>query len=203
MLSPASLSPALLAALFTFAAVGSITPGPNNIMLMVSGVNFGLRRTVPQMAGIFTGLIIIMAATGLGLGYLFFQFPVVRVVLMAAAIAYTLFLSWRIASAGSLGGGALAEPMPYLGSVTFQAVNPKLWLMAITAATLYVHPRSVVGDTVLVTGMFSLVNIPSMLVWAGGGVGLRQVLQKPGRIRIFNIAMGLLLAASVLVLLRN
>ena len=173
-------SPTLLAALFVFAAVGSVTPGPNNIMLMVSGVNFGIRRTVPQMAGIFTGLFVITAAVGLGLGYVFSHFPLVRVGLMLAGIAYTLWLAWRVATAGSLGGGTLARPLRYVPALTFQAINPKLWAMAITAVALYVRPRHVLSDTALVTATFSLANTPAMLVWAGGGAGSAPDTAKTG-----------------------
>jgi len=196
-------SPALLASLFTFVAVASVTPGPNNIMLMVSGVNFGIRRTVPQMAGIFTGLFLINVATDLGLGFLFSEYPLVRVALMVLGIAYTLWLAFRIATAGSLGGGTLAHPLRYPASVAFQWVNPKLWAMSIAAASLYIRPQHMLADTALVTGVFSLINIPAMLIWAGFGALLRQALQAPGRIRTFNIAMGLLLAASVLLFLRD
>ena len=202
-MSDAAYSPSLLAALFLFAAVGSVTPGPNNIMLMVSGVNFGIRRTVPQMAGIFSGVFVILVATGLGLGYLFLHFPLLRVTLMAAGILYTLYLAARIMLSGSVGGATLARPLSYPGSVLFQAVNPKLWAMAITAVAIYVRPRHLVADTALVVGVFSLINIPAMLVWAGFGMGLREALQAPGRVRVFNIVMGLLLAASVLAFLRN
>jgi threonine/homoserine/homoserine lactone efflux protein len=198
MMTDPALSPTLLAALFVFVAVGSITPGPNNIMLMVSGVNFGIRRTAPQMAGIFTGLFAITAATGLGLGFLFSEFPLVRIGLMLAGIGYSLWLAWRIATAGSLGGGTLAHPLRFWPSVTFQAINPKLWATAITAVALYVRPGHTLTDTILVTATFAVINVPAMLVWAGFGVGLRQALQEPGRVRIFNIVMGLALAASVL-----
>ena len=203
MLTDIYLSPTLLLALVLFAAVSTVTPGPNNIMLMVSGVNFGIRRTLPQMAGIFTGLIVIVMASGLGLGYVFAEYPIVRVTVMFLGIAYTLYLAVRIAAAGSLGGGSLAHPLRYLPSVAFQWVNPKLWAMAITAVALYVRPVHAMADTALLTVVFSLVNIPVMLLWAGFGVGLREVLQVPGRIRIFNIAMGLLLAVSVLAFLHR
>jgi threonine/homoserine/homoserine lactone efflux protein len=172
-----AFSPALLVALFVFAAVGSITPGPNNIMLMVSGVNFGIRRTVPQMAGIAAGLYLITAATGLGLGFVFSHFPLVRIAMMLAGVGYSLWLAC-------------------------QAINPKLWATAITAVALYVRPGHTLTDTMLVTGTFAVINVPAMLVWAGFGVGLRRALQEPGRVRIFNIVMGLSLAASVLAFLR-
>jgi threonine/homoserine/homoserine lactone efflux protein len=197
-----AISPTLLAALFVFAAVGSITPGPNNIMLMVSGVNFGIRRTVPQMAGIAAGLNLITAGTGLGLGFVFSHFPVVRIAMMLAGVAYTLWLAWRIASAGGLGGTTMAQPLSFWASLTFQAINPKLWAMAISAVVLYVRPGHTLTDTILVTGTFAVINVPAMLVWAGFGVGLRKALQEPGRVRIFNIVMGLSLAASVLAFLR-
>lgn len=197
------LSPTLLAALLVFTVAGTLTPGPNNIMLMVSGVNFGIRRTVPQMVGVFTGFLLINVAVGLGLGLLFSHFPLVRVALMLAGILYTLWLAWRVATAGSLGGGELAHPLTFGAALIFQTVNPKLWAVAITAAALYVRPGHVLFDTALVTGMFSLVQLPAMLIWTGFGVGLRQALEVPGRIRLFNIAMGLLLAASVLAFVRN
>src|ERR1700733_10704576 len=126
-----AFTPTLLAALFAFAAVNSVTPGPNNIMLMVSGVNFGIRRTVPQMAGIFSGVFAIVAATGLGLGFLFLHFPLLRVTLMLAGILYTLYLAARIMLSGSVGGTSLAKPLSYAGSVLFQAGNPKLWARAV------------------------------------------------------------------------
>jgi len=202
MFADASLSPTLLAALFVFVAVGSVTPGPNNIMLMVSGVNFGIRRTLPQMAGIFIGLAAVNIAVGLGLGWVFAHFPLVRVALMFAGIAYTLWLAWNIASAGSLGGGTLAHPLSFPASLAFQWINPKLWMTSIAAVALYVRPRHVVADTALVTGMFSLLNVPVMFLWAGSGAGLRGALQKPGRVRVFNLAMGLLLAGSAVAFLR-
>ena len=107
------LPPATIIALMWFTLVNSITPGPNNIMLATSGVNFGVRRTVPQMAGVFTGLLVITVAIGLGLGAIFSEYPVVRDVLRVAGIGYILFLAWKIATSGSLGGGELPHPMRY------------------------------------------------------------------------------------------
>jgi threonine/homoserine/homoserine lactone efflux protein len=196
------LSPAMLAALFSFQLVTSITPGPNNIMLATSGVNFGLRRTFPQMAGINSGLLLIIIGTGLGLGTVFSHYPLVRQLLEALGIGYTLWLSWKIATAGSLGGGELAHPMRYGAAFAFQWVNPKLWLMAIANVALYVRPGHTLADTAVVTVLLASINVPVMFLWAGFGVGLREMLQNRARIRVFNIVMGLLLAASVLALLR-
>ena len=196
------LPPATLATLFSFAAVTSVTPGPNNIMLAVSGVNFGIRRTLPQMAGITIGVLLIFIGTGLGLGFLFSHYPAVRRVLEVLGIAYTLWLAWKIASAGSLGGGDLPQPMRFSGSFAFQWVNPKLWLMAVATVSLYVRPGHTLADTAAVTATLGVINVPVMFLWAGFGAGLRDMLKLPGRIRLFNIAMGALLAASIIAFLR-
>jgi threonine/homoserine/homoserine lactone efflux protein len=196
------LPPAMIAALFSFALVSSITPGPNNIMLAVSGVNFGLRRTLPQMFGIFTGLMMIVIAIGLGLGFVFSHFPLVRQALRIGGIVYTLWLAWKIATAGSLGGGDLPHPLRFSGAFAFQWVNPKLWVMAVATVALYVRPGHTLADTALVTLLLASINWPVMFLWAGFGAGLRDMLLVPARIRAFNIIMGLALAASVLTLLR-
>ncbi len=202
MQSGTILPPAMIAALFSFALVSSITPGPNNIMLAVSGVNFGLRRTLPHMIGIFTGLMLIVIAIGLGLGFVFSHYPLVRGGLRIGGILYTLWLSWKIATAGSLGGGEMPHPMRFSGAFAFQWVNPKLWVMAVAIVALYVRPGHTLADTALVSAMQAAISWPVMLLWAGFGAGLRDMLQIPARIRAFNIVMGLALAASVLALLR-
>jgi threonine/homoserine/homoserine lactone efflux protein len=195
-------SPATIAALFSFAFVTSVTPGPNNIMLATSGVNFGIRPTIPHMAGISSGLLIIIVGTGLGLGAVFSAYPLVRQILEIVGVVYTLWLAWKIATAGSLGGGDLPHPMAYGAAFAFQWVNVKLWLMAIAIVALYVRPGHTLADTATVTFVLALINVPVMLMWAGFGAALRETLQLPGRIRVFNIVMGLLLAASVAALLR-
>jgi threonine/homoserine/homoserine lactone efflux protein len=196
------LPPAMIAALFSFALVSSITPGPNNIMLATSGVNFGIRRTIPHMAGINAGVLLVMVASGLGLGVVVSAYPSVRRVLMVLGILYTLWLSWKIASAGSLGGGALPHPLRFPGAFAFQWINVKVWLMTVTLAALYVRPGHTLADTALVTCVLGVINVPAMLFWAGFGAGLKNLLQDPRRIRVFNVIMGLLLAATVIVLLR-
>jgi threonine/homoserine/homoserine lactone efflux protein len=196
------ISPATMAALFSFGIVISITPGPNNIMLATSGVNFGLWRTVPQMAGITTGVLLAIIGTGLGMGVVFTQYPLLRQILQGAGIAYTLWLAWKIGTAGSLGGGDLPHPMRYGASFAFQWVNPKVWLTAIGTVALYMRPGHTLVDTATITAVIAVINVPVMLLWTGFGVGLREFLKAPGRIRFFNAAMGLALAASVISLLR-
>ena len=196
------LPPAMIAALFSFALVSSITPGPNNIMLAVSGVNFGLRRTLPHMLGIFCGLMMIVIAVGLGLGFVFSHYPLVREALRIGGIVYTLWLAWKIAVAGSLGGGELPHPLRFGAAFAFQWVNVKLWVMAVATVALYVRPGHTLTDTALVTVMLAVISWPVMFLWAGFGAGMRDFLRIPARIRAFNIVMGLALAASVLALLR-
>ena len=202
MQSGTILPPAMIAALFSFALISSITPGPNNIMLAVSGVNFGLRRTLPHMLGIFFGLMVIVIAVGLGLGFVFSHYPLVREALRIGGIVYTLWLAWKIAVAGSLGGGELPHPLRFGAAFAFQWVNVKLWVMAVATVALYVRPGHTLTDTALVTVMLAVISWPVMFLWAGFGAGMRDFLRIPARIRAFNIVMGLALAASVLALLR-
>ena len=197
------MSQSLFVAFVVFATVMFITPGPNNIMLAVSGVNFGVRRTLPQMAGIELGVFLIDILCGLGLGTIFSLYPPVRLGLQILGGLYTLWLAWKIASAGSLGGGDLPHPLPFPNSFAFQWINPKLWTMAVTTMALYVRPGHTVADTALITGILAVLNVPVMLLWAGFGAGLRDMLAVPARVRIFNIVMGLLLAASVAALVRT
>ena len=131
-------SPQLLAALAAVAFVSSITPGPNNAMLMASGANFGFGRTLPHLAGVAIGFAILLLAVGLGLGGLFTAFPFLHVVLKVVGAGYLLWLAWKIATAkgvsGKAGGG---RPITFLQAVGFQWVNPKGWSMALTAITVY------------------------------------------------------------------
>lgn len=201
-MEPATFLPSTaLLSLCWFAAIASITPGPNNIMLAAAGVNFGVRATFPQMAGISAGLILATAAAGLGLGTLFSEYPALREVLKFAGVLYILYLSWRIATAGSLGAGELPHPMRFGATLGLQGANVKLWTAAIATVALYVRPGHTLADTAVVTLAFALINLPAMFVWAGGGAGLREALKRPARIRAFNIVMGLALAISVLPLL--
>jgi threonine/homoserine/homoserine lactone efflux protein len=197
----AFLPPAMLLSLCWFAFIGSITPGPNNILLAASGVNFGVRAAVPQMAGIFLGIVAVTLASGFGLGAVFSAFPMVRGAVRVLGFAYVLWFAWRIASAGSLGGGALPHPMTFGTSLSIQPLNLKLWMTAIATVALYVRPGHTAADTVTVAAAFALLNLPCMFVWAGFGAMLREALQVPGRIRVFNLGMAAALVASVVPLL--
>lgn len=197
------MPPDTLLALLAFAGVSSVTPGPSNFMLLASGANFGFRRTVPQIIGIAAGLGSVLLGVGLGLGALLVAVPAVHWVLKLAGGAYLLYLAWRIATTRSMGSGAtVAKPLTMAEAAAFQWVNPKAWVAAIGAMAVYVSPEAPFTSVVLVAAIVAIAVLPSLAAWTGFGVAIRDLLAEPRRLRLFNIAMGLLLAASLWPLLR-
>lgn len=187
----------LLIALVGFAFATSVTPGPNNMMLLASGVNFGLRRTVPHMLGISIGHSFMVFLVGIGLAGLFVAFPVLSLVLKVLSVAYMCWLAWKIATAAPKGPGqATGKPFTFGQAAAFQWVNPKAWAMALSATTIYAPDRSI-ASMALVAAVFALVNLPSVSVWAALGQGLRRWLADGARLRIFNITMAVLLVLSL------
>jgi len=190
-------------ALSVYAFVTSISPGPSNFMLLASGANFGFARTVPQVLGITLGFKSLLLGVGLGLGAVLTAVPALDVGLKLAGGAYLLHLSWRIAMSRSLGdGGGAGRPLTFLESAAFQWVNPKAWVVAVTAMAVYTSPDAPFVSVLLISAAFALVNLPSVSAWAGFGVALRGFLADPARLRWFNGAMGLLLAATLWPLVR-
>lgn len=187
----------LLIALLGFAFVTSVTPGPNNMMLLASGVNFGLRRTVPHMLGISMGHALMVFLVGLGLAGVFKAWPPALTVLKIASVGYMLWLAWKIAHAGAPGEGRVKpQPLTFGQAAAFQWVNPKAWAMALGAVSAYVTEPSVAAYA-LVAGVFALVNLPSVGLWAAAGQALRRWLDGPGRLRAFNWTMAGLLVLSL------
>jgi threonine/homoserine/homoserine lactone efflux protein len=187
----------LFLALAGFALVTSVTPGPNNMMLLASGVNFGFRRTLPHMLGISIGHAVMVFLVGLGLAGIFTAWPPALTALKIVSVAYMLWLAWKIAHAAAPGeGGAKARPMTFLQAAAFQWVNPKAWAMALGAVSAYVPVPSVWAYAV-VAGVFAAVNLPSVSVWAGAGQVVRRWLETPGRLRAFNWTMAGLLVLSL------
>lgn len=187
-------------ALVSFAFVASITPGPNNIMLAASGVNFGFTRTIPHMLGIGAGFMALLLAAGFGMGVVFTAFPALKTILKVAGAAYMLWLAWKIAFAGSGGDGGQspARPLTFWEAAAFQWVNPKGIVMALGAMAVYVRPERPVAAVVAVTLIFGLVNVPSIGTWAGFGPVLRNLLREPAKLKAFNVVMALLLVVSIL-----
>jgi threonine/homoserine/homoserine lactone efflux protein len=191
-------------ALLVYAFVTSVTPGPNNLMLLASGVNFGFVRTIPHMLGISAGFLSLLLGVGLGLGAVLTAFPALHILLKVAGGAYLLYLAWRIAMSRSMGNGAEAQgrPMTFFEAAAFQWVNPKAWVMAVTAMAVYTNPQAAFLSVILIGVAFTVVNLPSVSVWAGFGTALRGFLADPVRLKWFNIAMGVLLAATLWPMLR-
>ena len=189
----------LIFALITFAAVSSITPGPNNLMLMASGANFGLLRTVPHMLGVSIGFVFMVVLVGAGLVQIFDAYPVSYTVLKVLSVSYLLFLAWKIASNrkppsnGETGG----TPMTFLQAAAFQWVNPKAWSMALTALGVYSPPAPTILNIVLVAVIFGLTNLPAITTWVLMGQQMSRFLNTPRRLMVFNITAGLLLVATL------
>lgn len=194
----------LLTAFVLFAFVSSITPGPNNTMLLASGVNFGVRRSIPHALGISVGFMVMVLAVGLGLGEVFKAWPALYTVLRYTGAAYLLYLAWKIATSGPVGtaSSSARKPLGFWGAAAFQWVNPKAWVMAVTAMALYTDPDRPLMTLATVTLAFALVNLPCVSSWAAFGMALRNFLSEPSRLKWFNICMGIALAATLWPMLR-
>lgn len=187
----------LLLAFVLFAVATAGTPGPNNMMLLASGANFGFRRTIVHILGISVGLGVMVLAMGLGLSGAFKAWPILHDVLRWVGGAYLLWLAWKIATAKGISDKEPGtKPMTFLGAAAFQWVNPKAWAMALTAATTYTPEGSSLA-VVIVAGTFMLVGLPCCAAWAGFGQGLRRFLDRPPVLRAFNLTMAALLVASL------
>ena len=187
----------ILIGLTGFAFVSSITPGPNNLMVMASGANFGFWRSIPHMLGISLGFMLMVFLVGLGLAQIFETYPALHNVLKVVSVVYMCWLAWKIAiAAPPKKGEAAGTPMTFLQAAAFQWVNPKAWAMALTAVTVYSLGSSVWAAG-LVALVFGVVNGPSISIWALMGLQLRRVLTNPARLRAFNWLMAALLVASL------
>ncbi|CAG8863617.1 Cysteine/O-acetylserine efflux protein [Pseudomonas fluorescens] len=193
----------LFTAFVLFAFVSSITPGPNNTMLLASGVNFGVRRSIPHALGISIGFMVMVLAVGLGLGEVFKAWPMLYSILRYTGAAYLLYLAWKIATSGPLGasGPGAHKPMGFWGAAAFQWVNPKAWVMAVGAITTYTPAQGYVVNVIVIAAVFALVNLPSVGVWVMFGSALRNVLQNPRWLMLFNLLMATLLVISLYPLL--
>lgn len=193
------LSPELISAFMLFAFVSSITPGPNNTMLLASGVNFGFRRTIPHALGISAGFMVLVLAVGLGLGGVFKAVPMAYTVLRYLGAAYLLYLAWKVATSGPLStaDNDHRQPLGFWGAAAFQWVNPKAWVMAVGAITTYTPSQGYLTNVCVIALVFALINLPSVCLWAGCGSALRNVLTQPKWLLVFNVTIALLLVVSL------
>ena len=189
--------------LLTYVATMSVTPGPNNLMLAASGVNFGFRRTVPHMLGISIGHGIQVAIVAGLLAWVMAWLDDMRLGLVLAGCAYLLWLAWRQAQAGQPGGGKSAQPLGFIGAALFQWVNPKAWMMVLNAAILFLPRGGGWGAALSLALVCAFVNFPCIALWAVVGDRLRFRLRDPRALRVFNYAMALLLAATAVRILAD
>ncbi|MEO2280962.1 LysE family translocator [Pseudoalteromonas pernae] len=190
----------LIPALMLFALVSSITPGPNNLMLMSSGANFGFRRTLPHMIGVSVGFLVMLVLVGIGVMQLFDIIPYSFEVLRVACLLYLCYLAYRIATSSHVvreQQSSQAKPFSFVQAVLFQWVNPKAWTMALSAISVYAPSRDVAA-VVIVGVVFVLVNLPCIGSWTIAGQKLSVWLHSAARLRIFNMIMATLLVCSVL-----
>lgn len=189
--------------LLVFAFVTSITPGPNNFMLLASGVNFGFRRTIPHMLGVGIGFFVLLLGVGFGLGAVFETVPQLYTALKFAGGAYLVYLAYKIGMSRSIGEvEGKARPMSFMAAAAFQWVNPKAWVMAVTAMATYTSHNAYIFTVLLVGLAFAAVNLPCVSSWAGFGTLMRGWLSDPVRLKWFNISMAVLLVASLWPMLR-
>lgn len=192
----------LLAALATFAFVTVITPGPNNLMLMASGANFGFRRTVPHMLGIGLGMPLMVVLVGIGIMQIFDLYPFSYTVLKTLSVVYLLYLAWKIAHAAPPETSQVrGKPLSFVQAAAFQWVNPKAWTMCLSAVTLYAANRDLVS-VLWVAGVYVSVSCISTTSWTVLGQQLSRFLKHPSQMRRFNWVMAALLVATLIPVLR-
>ncbi len=199
-----------LAAVTGLAFVASITPGPNNLMLWASGLNHGIRGTLGHLLGVSVGFNLLLFTVAAGLGGVFERFPTVELLLKVVGGAYLLYLAYRLFTAEPVrsdgrhpgpGDGSRARPLSFLQAVAFQVVNPKAWVMAITASSIGLAPGTpVVVAALALTGVFAVVNFPCITVWMVSGSFASRLFDQPRRLRFANRTLGLMLAATVVLI---
>ncbi|CRL12866.1 LysE family translocator [Phaeobacter italicus] len=184
---------------FVFGTV--FTPGPNNLMLMASGANFGFRRSIPHLTGVAVGFPLMILPVGLGVMQLFDAFPPLTWIMTALSVIYMLWLAWKIANAAPpREGEAQGTPLSFVQACAFQWVNPKAWAMALGAITLYAASRDLTA-ILWVSGTYLLVGTFSASTWTLLGQQLRRLLTKPAQLRVFNWTMAAVLLASLAAIL--
>jgi threonine/homoserine/homoserine lactone efflux protein len=188
--------------LVTYCTLMSVTPGPNNVMVATSGVNFGFKRTLPHLLGIRAGIYVMTVLVCLGLGAVFTQYPQMHQAMKILGALYLVYLAWKLAGAQVANTGAAQKPLSFFEGAAFQLVNPKNWMVIVTVATMFMPSGvSPLYGALLVATVHLVVGFPSNSVWALFGVGIRRLLSSEVRLRAFNAAMGLALLALAISLM--
>jgi threonine/homoserine/homoserine lactone efflux protein len=181
----------------TYSFVMSITPGPNNVMLTASGATFGFRRTVPHILGVVAGFSAVLLAVCAGLGALFTRWPEIQNGLRWVGAAYLVYLGWRIFRSGEARAAESRKPLTLVEAAAFQFLNPKAWVMTLTAAAMFL-PRELglLAACAYMVGIMAVVNLPCITVWALFGSSMRGFLAKPAGRTTFNVVMALAMVVT-------
>ena len=187
-------------ALVLFILATSITPGPNNVMILASGANHGFKKSIPHLLGIDLGFPIMMIAVGLGAGQLFQQSPAIFSWLKIIGVIYLSYLAFKIATAPVQNFESIkAQPMTFFQALLFQWVNPKAWIMCIGAVvTFTVADASYLYQVFIIALLFFVLGSPCTISWLWFGSILRRLLLQEKYLRVFNLSMGLLLMTSLI-----
>ena len=187
----------------TYTFVMSITPGPNNVMLTASGANFGFRRTVPHILGIGCGFTAQLLAVCAGLSAVFTRWPALQSTLAWVGAAYLLYLGWQMLGHGETEARAAHRPVTFLQAALFQFLNPKAWVMTVTAATLFLpHGLGALPSGAYMAVVMEGIGVPCMTVWALFGISLKSFIGAPRGRMAFNVAMALALGATAVIMVR-
>jgi threonine/homoserine/homoserine lactone efflux protein len=192
-------------AFLVFAVVAAITPGPSNIMLTAAGAHAGIFGGLPCLLGVMVGMGLMMFLVPLGLGSLVLEHPRLLATLHWGGAAFLLWLSWKVASSATrIESSRDRNPVGFLGAAFFQWVNPKSWLVSASAASTFLSAEagSPIAQAASLGSLFVLAALPSCFVWLAFGATVHRVLHSPRRVRIFNILMGVLLAFSIVLVIR-
>ncbi len=189
----------LIVLLLTFSISMTITPGPNNVMVTASGVNFGYKKTLPHILGITFGFPVMIALIGLGLGSVFKSFPIFHLILKYIGAAYLLYLAYKIATFSSFDTYSdKNKPFTFLQAVLFQWINPKAWSIAVGAIATYTSvDNNVFFEVLLIAFVFCIVCFPCVSLWAIIGTNIKRLLTTDYYRKIFNISMACLLVISL------
>lgn len=193
---------AWLLAIVLFAISTSFSPGPNNLLLVTSGAKFGLSRTWRHIMGVAFGFPVMVAVIAIFLGAVFQALPWLHTALNYVGAAYLLYLTWKLLMAdGSVKEGNVGKPIGFVEAALFQWVNPKAWVMGTGAIAAYTTTAGFGVEVAAIVVVFTIVGLGSSVTWASFGSFIARFLHTPARMRAFNIALGLMLLASIVPIL--
>ncbi len=185
--------------LILFVISASVTPGPNNVMIMSSGVNHGVKKSLPHLFGIAVGFTVMVFAVGMGFGFVFEKYPVIHKIIKVVGIIYLLFLAWLIATSNSSLENNDAKPFSFFQAALFQWVNPKAWVMITGAVAAFTTvSANLFSEVVIIALLFFSLGAPCVCIWLFFGVALKKYMSSPKHLKVFNISMALLLVVSIL-----